>query len=290
MELSEVSPGTTEILVMTKNLFFCALALLLLGPSLARAHDSIVETYGGRQMIVHVPDNLPPSGSRALVIVLHGGLGNAERIAGRRSESGLNMDAVADRNGFIVAYLNGTPVTRNMGPQFLGWNAGGGCCGQSAANNIGDVAYITGAVYQLAREYGIDRARVFAAGHSNGAMMSQRLVCETRLLAAIVALSGPLNLDVATCPAAKGARILAIHGADDQNVPIGGGVGRKGLSGVAFSSEERARRVMTSSGATYTLQIVPGADHPLDHIEAVIVKSEGVTLPEKMAKFFGILK
>ena len=269
-----------------------ALALLALGlwrPA-AWASESVEDAYGGRAMIVHVPDRLPPSGTRALVVVLHGGLGNADRIASRQAESALNMDAVADANGFIVAYLNGTRVARFLGNRFLGWNAGGGCCGVAAENNVDDAAYIEGAVAYLAGKYGIDRARVYGIGHSNGAMMTQRLICETRLYAAAVAISGPLNLRVSLCPAARGARILALHGADDENVPIKGGRGRKGVSGVAFTSEERSRQVFTNSGAAYTLQIVPGAAHMLDRIEAVIQETESMTIAEKAARFFGIVR
>jgi predicted esterase len=105
-----------------------------------------------------------------------------------------------------------------------------------------------------------------------------------------VAISGPLNLPTSTCPDARGKRILAIHGADDQNVPIAGGQGTRGLSRATYSSEERSRQVFTNAGAAYTLEIVPGADHMLDHIEAVILKTEGVTIAEKAARFFGILK
>jgi poly(3-hydroxybutyrate) depolymerase len=263
--------------------------VLALWRGAAWAADPIVETYGGRQMLLHVPAQLPPAGSRALVVVLHGGLGNARRIAGGQSESGLNMNAVADANGFIVAYLNGTAVTLRMSPDMLGWNAGG-CCGEPAANNVDDVAYIRGAVADLIARYGIDPARVFGIGHSNGAMMVQRLACETNLLAAEVAISGPLELSVSTCPDARGRRILAIHGADDANVPIAGGQGSKGLSRALYNSEDRSRQVFTNSGASYTLQIVPGADHMLDHIQAVIVKTEGVTIAQKATAFFGILQ
>jgi polyhydroxybutyrate depolymerase len=266
-----------------------ALLFLGLGWTPAWAAGTITDSYGGRDMLVYVPAQLPPAGSRALVVVLHGGLGNAERIASQQAESGLNMNAVAEKNGFVVAYLNGTPVTRRLGPSFLGWNAGGGCCGQSAANNIDDVAYIKGAVGYLAAKYGVDRAQVYGIGHSNGAMMTMRILCETRLYAAGVAISGPLNLEVSTCPAARGERILAIHGAEDQNVPITGGRG-KGLSDTPFSSEARSGQVLTSSGAIYRLQIVPGADHFLDHIGSVIQKTEGVSIAEKSAGFFGILR
>ena len=265
------------------------LALLLgLWRAPAWANSPAPDSYGGRDMLVDVPARLPPIGRRALVVVLHGGLGNAERIASGRSESALNMDSVAERDGFIVAYLDGTPVTRFLGARMLGWNAGGGCCGQSAANDVDDVAYIEGAVDYLATKYGVDRRRVFAIGHSNGAMMAQRLICQSNLLAAAVAISGPLNLDVSRCPAAAGKRILAIHGADDQNVPLAGGVGPRGLSRIAYKSEDRSRRVLAGSGASYTLQVVPGADHRLDHIEAAIVHSEGVTIAQKAAGFFGL--
>ncbi len=265
-----------------------AAASLALSPALAAPPGDLTDSYGGRAMIVHVPASLPASGKRALVIVLHGGLGNADRIAGQQAESGLNLDAVADRDGFVVAYLNGTPVTRFLGAKFLGWNAGGGCCGQPGQNGTDDVAYIGGAFGYLADKYGVDRSRVFAVGHSNGAMMAQRMICETRVFAGAVAISGPLNLDTTHCPSAKGLSVLAIHGADDANVPIAGGKGSKGLARVAFKSEAQAQAVMTASGARYTLQVVPGADHYLDHIGARIRQAEGVSIGEKAARAFGI--
>ncbi|CAN5425136.1 hypothetical protein BH10PSE14_BH10PSE14_41300 [soil metagenome] len=263
-------------------------ALFVLSPALAASAGDLTDSYGGRAMIVHVPAYMPASGTRALVIVLHGGLGNADRIAGQQAESGLNMDAVADKHGFVVAYLNGTPVTRFLGAKFLGWNAGGGCCGQPGQNGTDDVAYIGGAVGYLVGKYGVDRSKVFAIGHSNGAMMAQRMICETRIFARAVAISGPLNLDTTHCPSAKGLSVLAIHGADDANVPIAGGKGSKGLARVAFKSEAQAQAVMTASGARYTLQVVPGADHYLDHIGARIQQSEGVSIGEKAARAFGI--
>jgi len=140
----------------------------------------------------------------------------------------------------------------------------------------------------LAAKYGIDRSRVYGMGHSNGAMMTQRLLCETALYAAGIAISGPLNLDADSCPAARGRRILALHGANDDNVPIIGGRGTKGLSNAIYNSEDRSRRVFEHSGATYTLQVVQGADHKLDNISAAILSIEGQTVAQKAAKFFGL--
>lgn len=273
---------------MNRTRLACLLWLLL-APS-ALAQDATPQSYGGREMLVFVPAQLPPAGSRALVLVLHGGLGNANRIAEQQAESGLNLNAVAAKDGFIVAYLNGTPVTRLLGSKFLGWNAGGGCCGVPAADNVDDVGYIQGAIARLSQEYGVAPGRVFGIGHSNGAMMLQRMACETHTLAAIIAISGPLDIRDAQCPAAAGMRILAIHGADDRNVPLAGGVGPRGLSRLDFNSEENSRHAFAQAGAHYTLQVVAGADHFLDHIDAAIRKSEGVTLAQKAAAYFGLAR
>jgi polyhydroxybutyrate depolymerase len=222
------------------------------------------------------------------VVVLHGGLGNAQRIESMQSEHGLNLDAAADQSGFIVAYLNGTPVTRFLGDDKLGWNAGGDCCGLSASNSIDDVAYIRGAIDSLASRYGIDRGRIYGIGHSNGAMMTLRMLCETGIYAAAISIAGPLNLDTANCGAAKGKRILSIHGELDQNVPIAGGVGPKGLSRINFKSEERTRQIFTSAGTEFTLQIVPGTDHFLNHIEAALQQQGGRSLSQTIVRFFGL--
>jgi polyhydroxybutyrate depolymerase len=265
-------------------------ALLLHASSAPAAMQSVTdETYGGRSLIVYVPSHLPEQGTRALVVVLHGGLGNAQRIESSQSESGLNMDAVAERDGFIVAYLNGTPVTRRLGADKLGWNAGGGCCGQPAEKSVDDVRYIRGAVEHLAGQYGIDRNRIFGIGHSNGAMMTQRVMCETGLYAAAVPISGPLNIGGVNCSAARGKRLLAIHGAEDANVPISGGPGTQGISRAVYNSEERTRQSFVSSGASYDLLVLQGVDHRLEHIEQAIQHSEGRSIAEKAAQFFGLV-
>jgi polyhydroxybutyrate depolymerase len=275
---------------MTTKYVYQILAFALL-VTLAPAWAGISEqSSGGRALLVYLPGHLPPVGQRSLVVVLHGGLGNAQRIASQQSEVALNMDAMAEQNGFIVAYLNGTPVTRILGADKLGWNAGGGCCGRSAADNVDDVAYIQGVIASLTARYGIDPRQVYGMGHSNGAMMTQRLICETQVLAAAVAISGPLNLPVSSCPGARGRRILAIHGAQDRNVPVAGGRGTEGLSRVDYASEAHSHQVLTASGALYTLQIITGADHYLNHLETAVEQTEGQSIQQKAARFFGLMK
>ena len=263
----------------------------------ARSGGAVVnETIGGREVLVYASSRLPaagrrglpPRGSRALVVVLHGGGDNAERIVAGTGEAALNMNEVAEEFGFIVAYLNGTPVMRRIGQSALGWNAGGGCCGQPAILNVDDVGYIANTIDYLARQYGIDRNRVYAFGHSNGAIMAQRIVCEAGMFAAAVPVSGPLNLLTQSCPGAQGRRILAIHGSDDRNVPIEGGVGTKGYTKVSFNSEAYSEQVFRNNGASYQLDALSGVDHKIDHIDDAIRQLEGVSLAKKAARFFGL--
>jgi poly(3-hydroxybutyrate) depolymerase len=273
------------MLSLHRNRVATLAAALVLGLA-GVAHAQAPVEYGNRTMYVHVPSRLPPAGSRALVVVLHGGLGNAERIVSRQSEKGLNMDLVADRYHFVVAYLNGTAVTELLGADKKGWNAGE-CCGKSAADKVDDVAYISGAVRLLAQRYGIDPGRVYGVGHSNGAMMTLRLLCETDLYAAAVPVSGTLELAAGSCPRARGKNILAIRGANDENVPMAGGKG-KGLSRTDYRSQEYTRQAFAGSGARYTLQVLPGAGHSFDAIERAIEQAEGIGFAEKAARFFGL--
>jgi len=197
--------------------------------------------------------------------------------------------AVAEQSGFIVACLNGTPVTRFLGSDKLGWNAGGGCCGLAAQNNVDDVSYIKGAVQFLAGRYGIDHSRIFGIGHSNGAMMTLRVICETGIYAAAVSISGTLNREHANCDAAKGSLVLASHGNSDENVPIAGGPGTKGISRAVYNSQQRTRQSFTDAGAAYTLRVVDGADPALSRIEAAIERTESRSIAEKAAQYFGLL-
>jgi len=256
--------------------------------SLAQAGQTATETYAGRSAVVYTPTHLPASGLRALVVVLHGGLGNAQRIAAQQSESALNLNAQAEANGFIVAYLNGTPVARLLGAQRLGWNAGN-CCGLPAQNAVDDVAYIQAAALEIAKRYGVEDKRIFGVGHSNGAMMTQRMVCETALYAAAVSISGSLENGASQCPGARGKHILALHGADDQNVPITGGRGSKGLSHTVYASQAATAQVWRASGVVYDLQVMEGADHAVDAIDAQLKKMTGQSLSHTVALYLGLI-
>jgi len=263
-------------------------ALVALAGAAAASAGTTELALDGRTAYVHVPDRLPAGGARGLVLVLHGGLGNPERISAKGAEHGLNLDALGDEHGFVVAYLAGTRVSKVLGEKFLGWNAGGGCCGVPADEGVDDVRYVVDAATALTRANGIDASHVYGLGHSNGAMMLQRVVCEAGVFAGVVAVAGPLNLAQADCPAARGRRVLAVHGEDDANVPMDGGVGPKGVSRVSFQAEAHSQALMRAAGARYELLRVPGADHYLAHIDDALTKAGGKTVAERAVEFFGL--
>jgi polyhydroxybutyrate depolymerase len=52
------------------------------------------------------------------------------------------------------------------------------CCGASAKSDVDDVAFLRQLVETLNSSYEVDGHRVFATGHSNGMIMSYRLICQ----------------------------------------------------------------------------------------------------------------
>ncbi len=82
---------------------------------------------------------------------------------------------------------------------------------------------------------------------------------------------------------------MALHGEIDQNVPVSGGQGSKGLSRTSYQSQASTATVWQNSGASYDLQVIKGADHSVDAIERQIAISESTTLSRKLARFFGLI-
>jgi poly(3-hydroxybutyrate) depolymerase len=109
----------------------------------------------------------------AVVLAFHGGGGNAAGFQ-RYAE----LDRIADRERFLVVYPNGTGRLPN---RLLTWNAGDGCCGYAMTNRVDDVGFAVAVIADLERRAPIDRRRIYATGHSNGAILSHRLAAERRL-------------------------------------------------------------------------------------------------------------
>lgn len=161
-------------------------------------------TVGGvdRNYRLYIPKGLAPAAS--LVVMLHGWTGSAEQA---QRQYGWNR--LADSAKFVVAYPDGLGES---------WNSGG-CCGRASSDGVDDVGFITAAVRDIADNVGIDPARIYATGISNGGMMAYKLACNSAVFAAI----GP---DAATqldaCPAPRPMSVLHIHGTDDKLIRYDG--------------------------------------------------------------------
>jgi polyhydroxybutyrate depolymerase len=173
---------------------------------------------------LHVPPRL--SDPAPLVLVLHGGDGTAEA-----TERFSGFSAVADANGFLAVYPNGTGRLEKV----LTWN-GGNCCGYAMHNKVDDVAFTTALLDDLAKVVKVDATRVYATGMSNGAILAHRLASElSDRIAAIAPVSGPM--------------VIHFHGTDDKFAPFQGGKGEKSLSGTDFFSVEHSIRAWVKANS-----------------------------------------
>lgn len=189
---------------------------------------------------LYVPASLPKDRPVPLLVALHGGLGNGEQY---RESSG--FDGVAEANRFLVVFPDGTRVRAT--PQGRVWNAGA-CCGRAAEgeDDVDDVAFLKSVIHHVEAEYRVDPKRVFAAGHSNGAMMSYRLACEAAdEVAAIGLQAGALVVD--PCRPSKPVSVLHVHGTADRNVPIHGGEGDRSVSSMAYPDPHLAAEAFARS-------------------------------------------
>jgi polyhydroxybutyrate depolymerase len=207
---------TAAVLTLVFAALACARTATPEAPLAAGDHVRRV-AHGGRDRsyVLHVPPGAAAA-SRPLLLAFHGGGGNA---AGFQRYAGL--DPLADRDGWLVAYPNGTH--RWFDERFLTWNAGD-CCAYATEAGVDDVGFALAVIEDVARAApALDRRRVYATGHSNGAMMAYRLADEAPERIAAIA---PVAAAPAHDPSAAGppVPILHVHSADDPRALYAGGV------------------------------------------------------------------
>lgn len=177
-------------------------------------HELTLE-HGGlrRTFVVRLPVLYRERVPLPVVLALHGAGSSAaefKRYAG--------LDRLGHRDEWVVVYPEGTAESGRRG---LTWNAGA-CCGWARAQRVDDVGFLVALLHDLARDLPLDRTRVYATGHSNGAMMAYRLAAEAPgRLAAVAAVAGPMVTDgfAPTRP----LPVLHVHSVDDPHVPFAGG-------------------------------------------------------------------
>ncbi len=165
--------------------------------------DGVTRTY-----TVFVPESARDrGGSVPVVIVLHGGLQDGQRI-----REILGLDPVAEREGFVAVY----PDALRGGWQNLR---------KARFGSAEDVDFLLRLKTSLVRRGLADPDRVFVAGVSNGGMMVQRLACEVpgafAGFASIIANMPELLIE--RCAPDRPAPMMMINGTDDSIVPYEGG-------------------------------------------------------------------
>lgn len=210
--------GSTRLKVISLLIFICALACGggERASRKARRGDAgrdLTMVYAGlkRSYRLYVPDSLDGEPA-ALVVVLHGGGGDAERM-----ERYTGFNRVAQREGFVVVYPQGVDKSWNDGrddPQI-----------EAQRKQIDDVGFIAALIDVVAAQANIDRRRVYVTGISNGAMMSYRLLCErAELFVGVATAIGAMPALIGEgCEPSRATPLFNLMGTKDELVPYEGG-------------------------------------------------------------------
>ena len=161
-----------------------------------------------REYLVHAA--APADQPLPVVFLFHGGGGNAQSAARR-----YGWLELARRTPLVLVVPDGLD---------RGWNDLGRIHGDARDDND-DVAFMRALIEQLTRSYRIDRARMYATGHSNGAFFTYTLACALPgVFAAIGPVAGSIGSDHATsCPTAQSLSLMHVHGTADPLVRFAGG-------------------------------------------------------------------
>lgn len=186
---------------------YCLLLLLLLTSSVFAQTAEEFRTLEARGYGIYLPSGYDGSEDLPLVLALHG-FGDEWRNFSRYS----GFITIAEEYNFIVAFPNG---------YLRQWNDG------SVGDHYeDDVRMLEVMIERVARDYRINRERVYLVGFSNGGTMVYKAACEApELFAGIAAVGGTMRR-AQRCPNYAQVPVLLIHGTADAVVPFNGGDGR----------------------------------------------------------------
>jgi len=227
-------------------------ALQLAAPAPAAEPSLQSMTVGSREYKLFVP---PRPGPKPLVIVLHGGGGNGAQVA---RSAGLVEKAA--KEGFVLALPEGTARLGKLQT----WNAGG-CCAYAMRQGIDDVGFIRALIDAEVASGRADPKRIYVAGMSNGGMMTHRIAIALgdRIAAATVfvgSLFGDEAKPVAPVP------MLIVNAANDEDVPIEGGIGSKTVRGAQSAPFKPARYAATWWASADGCRVNPTRSETADYV------------------------
>lgn len=201
----------------------------------ARAGMSTVNIEAGgraRNYLLYVPSSYKPGRPMPLVVSFHGGGDSADKMANYTK-----FPDLAEREGFIVAFPNGTFGKRANGGT---WNTGSGRdMGQAEKKGVDDLSFVGAMLSQIKRDYSIDSGRVYVTGMSKGGMMTYTVACHfADQIAAIAPISS--TMVEARCQPSSPVAVFHVHGTDDQSVPLNGGRGDNTGGGYDYPPVQKA--------------------------------------------------
>ncbi len=188
-----------------------------------------------------------------LVFLLHGGGGSAQKTWDQ--EHGRSWRALADEHGFVLVLPEGRSDPGS--PDAHHWNDCRKDVGSAAVRSTeDDVGFIVGLIDRVSFSVPIDRNRVYAAGASNGGMMTYRLAIEAGdrfvAVAALIAnLPEPTECEVTPAP----IPILIMNGTDDPLMPFDGGC-------VASDRCDRGRVMSTADTVAWWVEVNGASGEP----------------------------
>ena len=254
-------------------------------PTAPGEYACTVQGYDDRDFLLRLPPTFDGSKSLPLIIAMHGAAGSKEGYNSLTCQGGDAGNAnclsqVAEREGFLLVYPDGTRISAAAAASRT-WNSGGGGtrdlrCEHACKDGVDDVGYFRALLAEIAAIVPYDTRRVYLTGFSNGAAMSHRLACEVpERIAAIAPVSGAnLFAGAVACNPSRATPILHIHGDADPCWPYAGGLGQCAAdqmnSGAYVSVDETIVGTATQAGwvgrfgcsATATTTMV--GKHPRD--------------------------
>jgi polyhydroxybutyrate depolymerase len=189
-----------KLLILLSLLFSLSMAL-------SAQSEEEFETLESRGYGIYIPSRYDGSEDLPLVIALHG-FGDEWHNFSRFS----GWMTIAEEYNFLVAFPNG---------YLRQWNDGG-----RGDHYEDDVRMLQVMIERVARDYRINRERIYLTGFSNGGTMVYKAACEApNVFAGIASVAGTMRYNQ-NCLDDLQLSVMMIHGTADSVVPFTGGDGR----------------------------------------------------------------
>lgn len=210
----------------------------------AGERDTVLIGNVARTYLLRAPSSADGA-PRPLLLAFHG-----TGESGRDLQRTTGLDALAGREGFILAYLDAAVGN---------WAEGCGCS-RADLEGVNDTGFVRAVVEDVARGHAVNRRRVYAVGFSQGGLFVHRLACEMAdLVAAVASVAAPMSSPLAeTCAPSAPVGVLLIQGTLDDAYPY---EGTRRAERSLLGARETARfwRVLNGCGGAARARELPDA-------------------------------